>query len=264
MHTIVKKKIKVIVKGVITMKIGVTERGDPSIDYAWVEKMDTVDGAVIISKNLTTKLMTNLLTVKNKVIFHLSCTGYGGTVVEPNIPGPKEQLKKAEVLIAAGFPQSHIVIRVDPIIPSAKGLKRAENVIDLFAKAGFTRFRVSLMDAYPHVRKRFEDAGLPLPYGTKFEPSEKQFEAANHMLAEIKALHPAIAIESCAEGRLTEAKAMGCISKKDLEILGLSPEDADEKGYQRSGCLCCSAKTELLKEKHQCPYKCLYCYWHNS
>jgi len=251
------------VKGEFALKIGVTERGDPSIDYTWVTKIDTVDGAVIISKNLTGKLIKNLLAMKEKVILHLSCTGYGGTVVEPNILGPETQLNQAKALVNAGFPITHIVVRVDPIIPSAKGLIRAKSVIGMFAKEGFTRFRVSLLDAYPHVRERFAKAGLPLPYGTSFSPSENQFKEANTMLAEVKAAYPAIVIESCAEGRLTEAIAIGCISYKDLGILGLSSEEVDEKGYQRNGCLCCSAKTELLKEKHQCPYKCLYCYWYN-
>ena len=194
----------------------------------------------------------------------MSCTGYGGTVVEPNISEPQKQLAQVIRLIGNGFQLSNIVIRVDPIIPTGKGLLRAKSVIKLFAEAGFKRFRVSLMDAYPHVRERFAQAGIPLPYGTRFEPLQNQFAWANAMLAEVKEEYPSITIESCAEGKLTEAVATGCVSKKDLRLLGLSLDNVDEKGYQRNGCLCCSAKTELLAKKHQCPYQCLYCYWKNK
>ena len=222
-----------------------------------------VHGAVIITKNLTDKVISHLLEVWEKVILHLSCTGYGGTAVEPNIPTPLVQIRQIEQLLAKGSLLSHVVIRVDPIIPTEKGLARAKSVMQMFAESGYKRFRVSLLDAYPHVRKRFQAAGLPLPYGDGFSPSKSQFDAANKMLAELKAAYPGIQVESCAEGKLVEAEAKGCVSSTDLKILGLPTENADSEGYQRSGCLCYSAKTELLKEKHQCPYKCLYCYWHN-
>lgn len=38
------------------MKIGITERGDPSIDFTWTKKLDKVDGAILITKNLTGQL----------------------------------------------------------------------------------------------------------------------------------------------------------------------------------------------------------------
>ena len=37
--------------------------------------------------------------------------------------------------------------------------------------------------------------------------------------------------------------------------------EACNAGFQRHGCLCCSAKTELLRKKERCPYQCMYCYW---
>lgn len=39
------------------MKIGVTERGDPSIDFTWTKKLDKMDGAILITKNLTDKVI---------------------------------------------------------------------------------------------------------------------------------------------------------------------------------------------------------------
>ena len=39
------------------MRIGITERGDPSIDYSWKDKIGNMDGTIIITKNLTDKLI---------------------------------------------------------------------------------------------------------------------------------------------------------------------------------------------------------------
>ena len=252
------------------MKIGITERGDPSIDYSWVKKMDKVDGAIIITKNLTDKLIEEAIPYMYKLIFHVSCTGYGQTVVEPNIPEYTHQLSQALKVLRMMSSES-VVIRIDPIIPTYKGLKRAKKVFETAYKLGFRRFRVSLMDAYPHVRERFKalekeyslENDSCLPYGDRFSPTPEQIKAANDLFKEMKDKYSDISIESCAEKDLTETERIGCVSEKDLKILGLDMKNVDSVGYQRKGCLCCSAKTELLSNKKQCPYKCLYCYWKN-
>ena len=33
--------------------IGITERGDAAIDYSWIRKLDSVDGAILITKNVS-------------------------------------------------------------------------------------------------------------------------------------------------------------------------------------------------------------------
>lgn len=134
---------------------------------------------------------------------------------------------------------------------------------------GFNRYRISVIDMYPHVRERFKAVGLPLPYGLKFSPNESQLravdgmilDAKNHLISLGKPLKD-LRIESCAEPGLTEAIACGCISGYDLELLKLyygSPPD--KVGYQRKNCMCYSGKVELLEHKQQCPHSCLYCYW---
>lgn len=143
------------------------------------------------------------------------------------------------------------------------------NVIKTFIDMGFNRYRISVIDMYPHVRERFKAVGLPLPYGLKFSPNESQLravdgmilDAKNHLISLGKPLKD-LRIESCAEPGLTEAIACGCISGYDLELLKLyygSPPD--KVGYQRKNCMCYSGKVELLEHKQQCPHSCLYCYW---
>ena len=245
------------------MRIGITERGDASIDFSWVNKMDTMDGVVLITKNLTDKVISLSKPYLDKMIFHITCTGYGGTIVEPNIPEYREQLNNAKKLLDLGIDIDKIVIRVDPIIPTEKGLKRALIVFEDAYSLGFRRFRVSLMDAYPHVRERFRALGVEPPYGNSFSPNKDMINNANVLFKNLKLKYSDISIESCAEGLLTETERIGCISFKDFEILGLDVNEADTEGYQRKGCLCCSAKTEMLTERKQCPYKCIYCYWKN-
>ena len=248
----------------VFMRIGITERGDPSIDFSWIEGIDEMDGTILITKNLTDRVISWVKPYLNKTIFHISCTGYGGTVLEPNIPKFKEQLKQAKKLLNMKVPSDRVVIRVDPIIPTKKGIERARTVIETAIPMGFNRFRISVIDMYPHVRERFTKANLALPYGDKFSAPAYMFEDVDNMVKQLKEQYPEISIESCAEGKLKETIQSGCVGKKDIELLGLSAENVDEEGYQRKGCMCCSAKTELLSKKSQCPYKCLYCYWKSA
>ena len=243
------------------MKIGVTERGDPSIDFSWVEKSKTMDGVVLITKNLTDKVIEKAQENLDKYIFHISCTGYGGTVFEPNIPDFHHQLGQATKLLALGVSVDRVVIRIDPIIPTLSGITTAGKVFLNAIKMGFKRFRVSVMDAYPHVRKRMQDSGIEPPYGDRFTAPQEMFDNVDSLVRQLKKLHPDISIESCAEGKLNETESIGCVSEKDLDILGIKHNTVDSAGYQRKGCLCCSAKTELLSERKQCPYRCIYCYW---
>lgn len=243
------------------MKIGITERGDPSIDFSWTEKIDEMDGIILISKNYTDELIKEVQKNLDKFIFHVTCTGFGGTVLEPNIPNFRQQLHQAKKLLDLGVANDKIVIRIDPIIPTEKGLRTATMVFLYALHLGFRRFRISLIDMYPHVRERMKCLGIEPPYGEHFAPTQKMIEDTDSIFRQLKTFHPDMSIESCAEGKLKEATPLGCVSEKDIKLLGIEYDSIDNAGYQRKKCLCCSAKTELLSNKKQCPYKCLYCFW---
>lgn len=253
-------------------KIGITEAGDAGLDLSWVNKLDTVDGAVVITKCISPEFYDAVLSNKDKLIIHATFTGYGHSVLEPNVPSPYDEFDAIMALERAGFPKERIVIRIDPIIPTPKGIDTAENVFKTFMDAGFLRFRVSIIDMYPHVRERFNEAGLPLPYGERgFYPSVEQVQAVDKMLKYVKeywfnigrrvSFGDVLRIESCAEPGLKNACLCGCISEYDLNLLGLTENEPDSFGYQRKNCMCYSGKTELLKHKERCPHGCLYCYW---
>lgn len=181
----------------------------------------------------------------------------GGTVIEPNVPVYTQQLAQVLKLIAAGFPEERITVRIDPIVPTEKGLQTAQTVIDA---SPIKRFRISVLDAYPHVRARFVQHGVPLPYGNNFQASAEQIASMRAWLAK----QTSCVFETCAEPDLAgtlNVQTKGCVSKDDLQLLGL-PTDGDFlTGLQRKNCLCLSCKTELLSRKTPCTHGCLYFYW---
>lgn len=248
-------------------KIGITEAGDAGLDLSWTKRLDSVDGAVLITKCISPHFLKEVLAHKDKIIIHATFTGYGGTVIEPCVPPPYDEFDAILQLVKAGFPKEHIVIRVDPIIPTLKGVRTALSVIETFIDQGFSRYRISVVDMYPHVRDRFKQAGVPLPYGDYFSPSKEQLRRVDEMVRIAKVYWAdqngdvPFRIESCAEPGLIEPIQCGCISAYDLGLLGLDVTEADNTGFQRKHCLCYSGKTELLEHKARCPHGCLYCYW---
>lgn len=233
------------------MKIGITERGDAGIDFSWVDKL--LDMNIIISKNLNQTLIKHLIENKDKVIFHMTCTGFGNSIIEPNVPSLDETYSQVLKLIKEGFPVEQIVLRVDPIIPTSEGIRRAQNVLWMFQKTGIKRVRYSFIDLYPHVRERFERAGIQVP----FEGFSCSKEMADKVLSMLGLYSHIYEYEACAENTPHQ---LGCISQKDFNILKVkfTPEVG---GFQRKGCMCAAGKTELLNSKKRCPHKCLYCYW---
>ena len=183
----------------------------------------------------------------------MTCTGMGGTVIEPNVPSLVDTYWSVKKLINYGFPARQVVLRVDPIIPTIKGILTAERVLRNFVDSGVKRVRYSFLDMYPHVAERFTKAEVKIPYNTFCAP-QRMIENALEMLSDYESVYE---LEACAE--YTPHK-LGCISQKDFDILGIDYVPT-VGGFQRTGCLCVAGKTELLASKHRCPHACLYCYW---
>jgi hypothetical protein len=115
-------------------------------------------------------VIENLINNKDKIIFHCTCTGFGGTIIEPNVPEVEWIHKQVQKLIAEGFPTQQITLRVDPIISTLKGLQNVQKVLDMFKDTGVKRVRYSFLDMYSHVKERFNKAGIPLPYNSFMAP----------------------------------------------------------------------------------------------
>ena len=247
------------------MKIGITERGDAGINLSWVSKVNTVDGMILITKNLTEMFCLQVLDLYNKgykIIVHCTCTGYGNSSLEPNVPDYKTQLKHLAYLIDMGFPADNCVLRIDPIFPSEKGLNRVREVINYFISlnTGVTRIRISIVDEYKHVKERYRQHGWNPLYGDNFGPSYEQKQLVANLLNQYSFQY-----ELCAEDdflkMLNNGQIIGCISTKDLHIMGIPTEAMTINPQNRKGCHCLSCKTELLTDRKQCPNGCVYCFW---
>ena len=126
------------------------------------------------------------------------------------------------------------------------------------------RVRISILDNYPHVRDRFIKNGLHPLYQDNFKvPATAVYKLYQELLPYIDR---GIVFETCAEldlrNRNPNILVIGCLSNKDLELMGLPLCTEESISHQRKDCLCLgSLKTELLKNKARCPHQCLYCYW---
>lgn len=238
--------------------IGITERGDAGLDFSWVDKLNSCEASILITKCISDRFIKEAVKAHNenhKLIVHVTVTGYGMSILEPRMRGAEWVRKQIIKLIGRGFPVEQIVLRVDPIIPTEKGLERVDFVLNFFKDLGIRRVRYSFLDMYPHVKARFLSNNLTLPYGNSFEASEEMMSNAVEVL---KQYEDVFEFESCAE--YTPHKK-GCISLTDYEVLGIEKPSNLSTSNQRKACSCLGVKKELLSNKKRCSLGCLYCYW---
>lgn len=278
---------KNIIKTEVYMKIGITERGDAGRDMRWYQAclQKETDGAILVSKTITKNMGDHVLDLVQKqfpLIIHATCTGWGSTWLEPGVFTPDEQLNAAASLVECGFPKQNLVIRIDPIIPTPEGIKRAIAVLDgalerkLIGTKNGARIRFSIMDEYRHVKHRLIQSGHQPFYGpVNFQCTRKQKAAVIKVLSDWYTEHESTTtmpkLETCGEDPAIiqpdpykkHFVTKGCISNTDLELMGLPVMTGDSTNPQnRQFCRCLSCKTELLQNKrHPCKNGCLYCYW---
>ena len=222
------------------MKIGVTERGDAAVNHEWKPWVESGKPAILITKN-PVKLFNHINKDMN-IIVNCTITGYGHTSIEPNVPYPCDSIN-AMYLIGNKIGADKVVLRIDPIIPTPKGIEKS---MEVFSKNAGYRVRISFLDNYDHIKTRFRNAGLPVlsyDFHAPLDIRKKVWEDMGRP-------------EVCAEPGLP---CSGCVSKTDADILGVSIRDV-RKG-QRPLCNCVVEKHELLSNKHPCTHNCLYCYW---
>lgn len=171
-----------------------------------------------------------------------------------------------EKLVLKGFPLTNIVLRVDPIIPTAEGIQRACMVLEYaHSRLDIKRIRISILDEYRHVKNRLESMGHDTFYpGNSFYATKDMMNNVVSALTKLPYVY-----ETCAEDLLAskskQFKITGCVSELDLDIMGIEvPEGLLENMQNRRGCHCLSCKKELLSYKAQCPNRCVYCYWQNN
>ena len=237
-------------------QIGITEAGEVAFNLDVFNHLKRAN--IIITKRLSNGLIEKLIEHKDKCILHLTCTGMGGSKLEPFVPTLDETFNKFSELIDKGFPIEHVVLRIDPIIPTDKGIKTALKVVKKFINTfKIPRIRWSSLDMYKHVIERFNEQMINLPYDTFNAPKtaiNKLYEVLNAVcfVNDIK-------LEACGEYGFKTP----CVSQEDLDILGINDIELFGSAEQRKSCGCPANKTELIigDKPHRCSNKCLYCFW---
>ena len=249
-----------------SQRVGITEAGEVSFN---LEVFDNLyEANIIITKRLTDALIDKLVDNYKKCILHLTVTGFSGSKIEPFTPLKEVTKKKLEDLLAKGFPVSQVVLRIDPIIPTDKGIETAMGVLEEFSGLGIERVRISFLDMYKHVESRFKKEGIEIPLIYKNGDGSVNFHVSLEdrqrklVYLELNAKKFGYtSVEVCGEPGI-ESKS--CLSQTDIDILGLTDKIIlkGDKG-QRKSCSCPSNKTELIKNgrPHRCENKCLYCFW---
>lgn len=233
--------------------IGITERGDAALNLEWLPWVKKRKPAILITKDvgkLTQLLEENLLQSAENIIVHATITGMGGTKLEPKVPLLKDSIYFLKHLLTF-LRKENVIIRIDPVLPNETGLHYATRVWELTKDLGIIRYRMSFLDAYPHVRERFYSAGIKVHWEGIHAPLEERKDLYSRL---------PIPMEVCGEPGMF---CSGCASAADLKALGVTAADSETLGGQRPACACLMLKKELLLNRTRCPHACLYCYWHD-
>lgn len=226
-------------------RIGITERGDPCFDFAWIKWVLSGKPAILITKNpiVIHKKLSKL--PRKNVIVHCTITGFGGTDYEPNVIDSDAALRGYSDLINL-LGKDRVILRIDPIVVTWNRIILAEKILRKAREIADTRVRISFLDLYPHVKSRMRAEGIKIPAYKFHAPSalrKKVWESFGYP-------------EVCGE---PDMKITPCITEVDCEVLGVAP--INQNIQQRFVCGCLANKHELLTEKFRCKHQCIYCYW---
>jgi DNA repair photolyase len=245
------------------MRIGITERGDAALDLSWRERLDEVDGVILITKDPRKLLReVNLDTLEKPFVVHSTITGYGGTALEPRAPSSHNAMD-AFWHLHARYGSEVAVLRVDPVIPFSSAWHVGLNVMVKayqFLRAPM-RVRISFLDLYPKIREDVKKSytGISMFYGNSIHAPLTERKGIARVFAEYFTSDIKPTIEICGE---PDMDCSSCVSAWDVSAMGLDlAELSGRRAAQRASCPCLAEKTELLTQRKQCAHGCVYCYW---
>lgn len=271
-------------------KIATTETYDPTLCIdEWVHRDKEFDFLLYITKVLNPKVIRILTDEKspwawmNKPgVLHLTVTGWGCEEMEPNVPIPLVEFNMLKKLFAAGYPKERVVLRIDPIIPTERGISAFFFMVNMGIVKDITRYRSSIMQLYQHSAARLKETEewdeINSIYKGKFFPDieelkridffnriKKTIDGAREDIRNDYGVTKELHFESCATKLLSNCgfENIGCMSERDLLINDLEPDKLNiPRGSQRSRCMCLM-KHQLIPggyKRGRCPHKCAYCY----
>lgn len=256
-------------------EIGINRKADASTDMSIFTKLKPIFN-VLITRDLSSQLFyNNLLKYKAKIILHVIVTGFGATPMEPYTPHPRFTFLRLNQLIRDGFPKEQIVLRIDPVIPNKMGLEAFELVLNIFQRLKIKRCRYKLFLCNDKILLRqnwqyLNIHGFPNPYYNEIEnkvyksASKYHRKLVNDIIEKYSSIYD---FESCDRDDIFNTEhQLGCVSFKDLNVLGINEVDLLPNYKNKKNCLCPVNVVELIdiKTNKQCALKCLHCTKHTS
>jgi len=223
---------------------------------------EDIHSIVIWTKNpsnlINLKELRDSLEKYNQVYLHLSITGMGGTVLEPNIPEWKEVIKLLPGLIKLLKDVKRVSWRFDPVVYLERNGEEFTNyplfseILPYMAGFGITTCRTSLLSPYKKVIKRLGIAGFKIVPIQQARIKEIFDELSQ------KGKEYGVTLQYCC---VDNFEVSSCIDGRLLSELHPEKKLCDlrkDKG-QRARCGC-TESLDIGWYSMKCLNGCLYCY----
>jgi hypothetical protein len=235
-------------------------------DY-FIEKLKTyppekVHTLVIWTKNpqnmITAGKLKEVLSSYSQLYVHLTITGLGNTLLEPNIPEWKNTAKMLPDLIELVKGPERITWRFDPLIEVIKEGTKISNfaLFPVIAKQikehGITKCKTSWVEPYKKVIRRLDKKDIKLEILLQNKRRKQSEELQKH------AEKYGIELSYCSMEGLTRSNCIDGKLFNRLHSKGFLCSEKRAKGQRR---LCgCTESIDIGWYSLKCNNGCLYCY----
>lgn len=222
------------------------------------EKVHTIVVWTKFPKAIVTSPYKEVLFRYDQIYCHITITGLGGTLIEPNVPPWQETLEILPELIRFVGLSERVRVRPDPIIylryngKLFSNVDLAKKIIQNASRMGIKTFSTSFVNIYPKVGERLRKNG--------FVPLEYQASEKRQIIIDLQkaAGESGATLYTCATPGFPSSK---CI---DGELLArLHPKNepcrTDKAAGQRTLCGC-THSIDIGWYDMLCKSGCLYCY----
>ena len=202
--------------------------------------------------------LRDILSAYSQIYVHLTITGLGKTILEPNIPEWNEIVSMIPNLVEMVNAPERITWRFDPLIEAEKDGTKISNfalfgkIAEKATKHGITSCRTSWVEPYKKVIRRLDKKGIKL---TILSKEKRQIQAKE---LEAQAGNLGMDISYCSMEGFSRSH---CIDGKLLNRLhpkGFSCSEKRAKGQRK---LCgCTKSLDIGWYSLKCDNGCLYCY----
>lgn len=245
--------------------IWATEMTDPVFHWKKVKPIvERGEPVVMYTKGLLPEDALKTVTDSQNVALSITVTGWGGTWLEPGVPGVRRMTRFVNMMSSL-VDNDRLRLRIDPVIPTDEGYARAACVCGMLDRP--LDVVTSIVQFYKGHDKLFQRLGIDR---SKYTIQSGRAVYPDPSLA-MRWLQLAYSVNPQMVGKIqfcgmpydiAGAVHGGCIDDKLLKAIGVKAYDKVPAGKQRPGCKCVIAKKQAASGK--CSHGCLYCYAHKE